>query len=212
MPRAVAVMDAGFGSIQAVVRLLEWCGVPVTVARCPGDLAEATGVILPGVGHFTVAAAILHGQGWVPALQAHRSAGRPVLGICLGMHLLFEGSDEGPGVGLGYLPGRIRALPPTPRSLHLGWATPTWTRQVAALDGDTPRRFAFAHGYACPGDHPSTCATLALGSSVWAMAVADGPVMGVQFHPEKSLEHGARLLAAFARSCGHAIPSRVWDA
>ena len=208
----VAVIDAGYGSVAAVVRALRWSGAVVTLAREPGDLAGVAGAILPGVGHFAAAAAMLHSGGWAEALVVHRQAGRPLLGICLGMHLLFDGSEEGPGRGLGFLPGRIQALPPMPRRLHLGWARPTWNRAVAALGGVGDRRFTFAHGYACPGDHPAACARLAVGEGTWAMAVADGPVMGVQFHPEKSLEDGARLLAAFAGACGQPLTSRTWDA
>lgn len=207
----VAVIDAGYGSVNAVERALRWCGATVKVVREPGAVAGASGVILPGVGHFTEASQALEQDGWTPVLQAHCRAGRPLLGICLGMHLLFEGSEEGPGAGLGLLPGRICALPPRPRALHRGWDRPTWIRPVAALGDPTSGRFAFAHGFGCPGEHPAACGLLTLGEKTWAVAVAAGPVIGVQFHPEKSLEDGVRCLAAFARSCGQHLASRTWD-
>jgi glutamine amidotransferase len=128
------------------------------------------------------------------------------------MHLLFSGSDEGPGPGLGFLPGRIVALPATPRSHHIGWATPTWATSAPPFARAPGHRFAFAHGFACPADHPATAATLAVQGRDWAMAVHAGNLIGVQFHPEKSLDAGARLCADFARWCGHDLIDLPWDA
>ncbi len=191
----VAVIDAGGANFGSVCYALERLGAAPRIVRDADDLAGAPRVLLPGVGAAGPAMALLQERGFaevLPTLQV------PLLGICLGMQLLFESSEEG-GVGcLGLLPGRVRKLAGGPglRVPHMGWNT---LEQVAAsplLDGiGSEARAYFVHGYAAPvtGDCIGACRH----GERFAAVVARGRVAGAQFHPERSSATGARLLANF---------------
>ena len=191
----IAVIDAGGANFGSVCYALERLGARPRIVRDADGLADAPRVLLPGVGAAGPAMALLRERGFaevLPALQV------PLLGICLGMQLLFESSEEG-GVGcLGLLPGRVRKLAGGPglRVPHMGWNT---LEQVAAsplLDGiGSEARAYFVHGYAAPvtGDCIAACSH----GERFAAVVARGRVAGAQFHPERSSATGARLLANF---------------
>jgi imidazole glycerol phosphate synthase glutamine amidotransferase subunit len=201
----IAVVDYGVNNLRSVVRALSASGHESVLTADPDVVRTADRVLMPGVGHFGQAASNLGLSGLGAAVREAASAGRPVMGICLGLQLFLQASEEAPGVpGLGLLPGlvsRFSADLPVP---HVGWARvePTAAGRSHAMLRDIlkePDFFYHVHSY-----HPSGLANgavLATGDYgyVFPTIVGEGNVIGAQFHPEKSQRAGLELLAAFAR-------------
>jgi imidazole glycerol-phosphate synthase subunit HisH len=198
---AVAVLDYGMGNRRSVQKALEHVGARVSVTRDPGALAAAQALVVPGVGAFGAAMSALSELELIAPIQAAAQAGRPVLGICLGMQLLFERSSElGDTPGLGVLAGEVtRLYAGGLRIPHIGWNDVRPVR-AAPLIAELPEHgaaFYHVHSYAVrPADPDDVLATTTYGET-FATIVARGSVMGTQFHPEKSSGAGLRLLAAF---------------
>lgn len=195
-------MDYGAGNLASVRKGLAAAGAEVFVPRVPGDLTQASGVVVPGVGHFAATAAL--DEGWRAAVLDGVSAGRPLLGICLGMQWLFEGSDEAPGVpGLGLLAGicfRLEVDRPL-KVPHVGWNRLLATRASRLLDGVADGAYAyFTHAYAAPVTLDAVAR--AEHGRTFGAAVERGRVVGAQFHPEKSGTAGVRMLENFVRLAG----------
>jgi cyclase len=197
----IGVVDYGAGNLRNVQAALQRLGVAWKDVSRPAHLAGADAVILPGVGRFGAAAARLRDAGlWEPLRECARS-GRPFLGICAGMQLLFEGSDEDEGDGLGALPGRVRRLAAA-RLPHIGWAVvrplPAAREQPSILRG-LPDAFHayFAHSFAASPE-AAGAAALTDCPPEFVSVVRRGALWGVQFHPEKSAAAGRTLLANFA--------------
>ncbi|HZS42477.1 MAG TPA: imidazole glycerol phosphate synthase subunit HisH [Polyangia bacterium] len=209
----IAVVDAGLGNLRSVVRALEATGTRerVELVSAPEGLRDASRVVVPGQGAFGDAAAALRPDSPLGAaiLDGVR-AGKPYLGICLGMQVLFQSSEESPGhPGFGLYAGSVRRLPSglvdsTGRRLkvpHIGWS-PIAVRGGAhpALDVDDPW-FYFVHSFhARPDDESLIAAVAAFGGTPITAAVARGNVLGVQFHPEKSQRAGQKFLRAWMAS------------
>ena len=229
----IGIIDYGVGNLRSVQKALERVGFAATILHRPEALARERGsgavekVVLPGVGAFADGMRLLGERGWVEPVRAHVAAGRPLLGICLGMQLLFEGSQEDapdaaqPVPGLGLLPGQVvrfseqggaggeegegggeggeRVKVP-----HMGWNTLAWDRDDPLLRGLTPGRDAvyFVHSYyARPveaDEAPITSARCTYGGPFTATLWRDN-VWATQFHPEKSQRVGLRILQNFAR-------------
>ena len=202
----IGIVDYGAGNLRNVDAALLRLGVRRRLVAAPADFDGLDGLILPGVGRFAAAAERLRTAGlWDPIRQWGRS-GRPLLGICLGMQLLFDGSDEDPGVeGLGLIPGVVSRLD-APLVPHIGWAPVSVRASRSAAWLGVPSRFQayYAHSYALSPDHPATAAETA-SPAPFAAAVSAGAIRGVQFHPEKSGRHGAALLAGFLGEMGQAV-------
>jgi glutamine amidotransferase len=191
---SVAVIKLGVGNTASVLFALERLGVAAALTDDPARVAEAERVIVPGVGAAAHAMGVMDRRGLRQTLQRFT---RPMLGICLGQQLLFEHSAEGDAEGLGLLPGRVTALAcdPLPRP-HMGWTALQVEKRHALLEGiDSGAYFYFVHSYACPVNG-ATLASAAYGTS-FAAVVANGNVLGCQFHPERSGAAGARLLRNF---------------
>jgi glutamine amidotransferase len=191
----VVLVDSGGANTGSVRYALQRLGIDAPVSGDPAAIAAADRVILPGVGAAAPAMARLQALGLVPVLQGLR---QPVLGICLGMQLLFEHSDEGGVDGLGLLPGRVRRLAgsTTARVPHIGWNRLWRHRDDPLLDGiDDGAHAYFVHGYAVPVDRH--CLASCAHGAEFAAVVRRGNVAGAQFHPERSAAAGARLLANF---------------
>lgn len=190
----VAAGGANYGSLVQACRRL---GVDAELSDDPVRIGAATHLILPGVGAAAQAMDTLRTRGLDRVLRTSR---QPLLGICLGMQLLYEQSAEGDVEGLGLLPGRVRRLPAAPRWPHMGWNT--LAPRVAShplLEGiGHDDWFYFVHGYAADADE-ATLATTGHGGP-FAALVARGHVHGAQFHPEKSAAAGRRLLQNFLAS------------
>jgi imidazole glycerol-phosphate synthase subunit HisH len=212
----IALIDYGAGNLTSVRKALKALGADFSVPSRPGELAAARGLIVPGVGHFAATAA-LEGE-WREAIDADVRRGKPLLGICLGMQWLFEGSDEAPEVrGLGVLSGRIKRLHgDTQHRLkvpHVGWnalefrgphgAVPApgpspHARVLAGLD--TGAQVYFTHSYAAPVT--DACVAATSHAETFASVVERDNIFGVQFHPEKSSDAGLRILKNFIEACG----------
>jgi imidazole glycerol-phosphate synthase subunit HisH len=206
----VGVCDYGVGNLRSVERALLEGGARPLLSADPGELAECDGLVLPGVGAFTVAARALRERGIDAVVAGMVARGRPVLGVCLGFQLLFEESDEGSGgFGLGVLPGRVRRLDAGRGKVpHMGWSRLRVRRESGLLDSlDDGEFMYFVHSYAAiPDDRGDVIATADYGGEVVA-AVERGPVRGTQFHPEKSGAAGLRVYANFVAGC--AAPVRA---
>jgi glutamine amidotransferase len=201
----IAVVDYGMGNRRSVEKALEHVGARATVTRDHEMMAKADGLVVPGVGAFPRAMRNLRELGLAEVVVARAAAGAPVLGICLGMQVLFERSIEFQATaGLGVIPGEVTWLRSGGRPLpHIGWnyvalrrATPL-TEGLPA-DGDY---FYHVHSLAArPADEEDVVATSEYGER-FVTAVQRGTVFGVQFHPEKSSTHGLALLRNFASVC-----------
>lgn len=191
----VALIDAGGANLGSVRYALERLGIVPRIARRADELAGADRIILPGVGAAAPAMEALRAGGLDVALRA---VPVPVLGICLGMQLLFDASDEGDTDCLGAIPGRVRrmAASPAARVPHMGWNALSDLHPDPLLDGvSAGDRAYFVHGYAAPVDE-YTLATSEHGGRFSAV-VRRGRYWGVQFHPERSADCGARMLRNF---------------
>ena len=193
--RDVVLVDAGGTNIGSVRYALERLGVDGTMSADPARIRAATHVILPGVGAAGPGMARLRAAGLVDVLRGLR---QPVLGVCLGMQLLFEHSEEGDVDCLGVVPGRVRRLVAGAghRVPHMGWNRLERRHDDVLFDGIDPVAHAyFVHGYAAPAG-AATLASVDYGTSL-AAVVRVGNFVGMQFHPERSAAVGARLLANF---------------
>jgi glutamine amidotransferase len=193
----VAIADYGAGNLRSLASALARAGADPVVTTDAGEVRRAPLAMIAGVGHVESAAAGLARHGLDEALRARVDAGRPVAGVCVGMQLFFEASEEG-GEGLGLLAGpvtRIRAR----RVPHMGWNTLQSTRPSVLLDGVDAADVYFAHSFAAePADTDVTTATVDHDGPLVA-AVERGTVAGVQFHPERSASAGARVLENLLR-------------
>lgn len=192
---SVALIDAGGANLGSVRYALERLGVEAKLVRDADGLRNADRVILPGVGAAPEGMARLHAQGLVEPLRQLQA---PLIGICLGMQLLFERSEEGDVECLGLLPGVVRKLHPATgiRVPHMGWNQLLTLRASPLLDGVPERAHAyFVHGYAAPVT-PATVAASDHGG-LFTAVVHQGRRCGAQFHPERSADTGARILRNF---------------
>ena len=202
----IAVVDYGVNNLRSVVRALEAGGHGATLTSDPEEVRAATRVLVPGVGNFGQGTRNLSVTGLGDAVREVATAGRPVMGICLGLQLMFETSDEAPDArGIGLLPGRVRRFVTTLHVPHVGWARVDLTERgrehpmLGPLFAGEPRFFYHVHSYH-PSDLP-TDSVLGTGEygTIFPTIVGQGPVIGAQFHPEKSQRAGIELLDAFAR-------------
>lgn len=193
----VALIDAGGANLGSVRYALERLGIEPEIVRDADQLARAERIILPGVGAAAPAMAALREQGLDDALRAAKV---PLLGICLGMQLLYDASDEGDTACLGLVPGRVRRMSSSPgvRIPHMGWNALADVAVTPLLDGiGNGDSVYFVHGYAAPITE-NTVAVARHGDAFCAI-VRHGLFCGAQFHPERSAATGARLLENFIR-------------
>lgn len=196
----INIIDYGRGNLHSVQKALERLGAEVRVSSKPEDILSAAKVILPGVGAFGDCMGNLERYGLVPAIRETAAAGKPLLGICLGLQMLFEGSEEDPGVpGLGIFPGQVKLIEaPGLKIPHMGWNSLTWRQESILFRGLPMGSFVyFVHSYhAVPEDASLVTAVTEYGGAVTA-AVGQGNVQAVQFHPEKSGTVGLQILKNF---------------
>ncbi len=190
---AVVVLDYGSGNLRSAERALERAGAAVTVTDHLGAGLAADGLVVPGVGAFAACMAGLDAIGAGPLVRERLEAGRPVLGICVGMQVLYALGDEH-GVrtpGLGIVDGEVGRLEGADVLPHMGWNTVTPPPESVLFDGLEGERFYFVHSYAAA---PAAGDTTAEHGCTFAAALERGPLSATQFHPEKSGDAGARLL------------------
>lgn len=198
----IAIIDYGAGNLPSVERALRGLGAETERAVEPGQVASAKAIVLPGVGHFSAFVAGLRERNLTSSLRAAHEAGAPILGICLGLQVMFASSEEAPGdPGLGFFPDEVRALPTNVKSPHIGWNQLRRVRPSTLLRGiPEDAYFYFAHSYAAPASAAPTVAACDHGISFAAViehGAERGRLMAVQFHPEKSGDAGAAVLRNF---------------
>jgi glutamine amidotransferase len=194
----IGLIDYGMGNLHSVARAIERLGAEVALVHDGPALEGCRALILPGVGAFDPAMERLEGSGLAEPIRRWSGRGRPLLGICLGLQLLFEASDEGAAPGLGLLKGRVRSLPSHPGHPipHMGWAPLIASRSTPLLpDGSPPAWVYFVHSYAAaPEDGSCLAATVGFGDGEVTAAIWQGHLAACQFHPEKSGPQGQRML------------------
>ena len=200
----IAILDYGMGNLRSVEKAIERVGGEARITPDPDRAAAAPGVILPGVGAFPKAMARVRELGHDQLIRRRVEEGRPVLGICLGMQLLFEASSENEGDrGVGVLPGSVEPLAADGLKVpHIGWSPVRWAHDSELTEGLGPEPpFYFVHSLTPrPGEDGDVLGTAAYGER-FACAVERPPIYGVQFHPEKSSAAGLGLLENFIRIC-----------
>jgi glutamine amidotransferase len=201
----LCIVDYGAGNLRSVQKAFEHVGVAAVIGGNLPAINSAPALVLPGVGAFGAAMGRLERQGLVGPLLERIRAGVPFLGVCLGMQVLLEGSEEDPGVpGLGLVPGEVRALPPTVKVPHIGWNQVDACTCSDLFDGiPSGSAFYFVHGYAAVPRAPGDVLAMTDYDGVrFVSAVEVDNVAGVQFHPEKSSTLGLRFYRNFARRAG----------
>jgi imidazole glycerol-phosphate synthase subunit HisH len=203
MSARIAVLDYGMGNLRSVEKALEHVGVTATITNDAGQVRMADGVILPGVGAFPRAMERIRELGLDELIAERREAGAPILGICLGLQLLFESTTElGGAAGLGLFDGDVSDLEAEGLKVpHIGWSPVRWERESRLAEGipsKTP--FYFVHSFAPRPSGEELLGSAEYGSRFCCAAERDN-VFGVQFHPEKSSAAGLRLLSNFAGVC-----------
>lgn len=200
----IGIVDYGMGNRRSVQKALEHVGAEVVMSAQPRLLRDCAGLLIPGVGAFPQAMANLRSLGLVEPLQALAGEGMPILGICLGMQLLFEASEElVPTAGLGLIAGQVRRLGTDLRLPHIGWNEVCFERSSPLTEGLPPSGSAFyhVHSLAARPEHEEDVVGRTEYGERFATIVQRAGVAGVQFHPEKSSAHGLRLLANFVSLC-----------
>ena len=196
----IAIIDYGMGNLHSAAKALEKVGAQVTVTRDPELVRQADKVILPGVGAFGDCMKNLNERGLAPVIHEVIAAGKPFLGICVGLQMLFEGSEEDPGLaGLGIYKGMVRKIAaPGLKIPHMGWNNLEYRTSSSLFQGLPPAAYVyFVHSFhAVPTDESCITAVTDYGGQVTA-AVGRGLVQAVQFHPEKSSSVGLKILANF---------------
>lgn len=203
--RRLSIVDYGAGNLRSVQKAFEHAGVDAVITRDPEEVATASALVLPGVGAFGAAMEQLTRQGLAEAVMGGIRSGIPFLGVCLGLQVLFEESEEDPGTpGLGVVPGVVRALPPTVKVPHIGWNQVEACTCSALFDGiPDGSAFYFVHGYAAVPRSPAEVLCMTDYDGVrFVSGIEAGNVAGVQFHPEKSSALGLRLYRNFAQKAG----------
>ncbi|MBI4310362.1 MAG: imidazole glycerol phosphate synthase subunit HisH [Chloroflexi bacterium] len=200
MDTGIVIVDYGAGNLRSVAKALEKVGFPGKVTQSSQEVAAARGVVLPGVGSSGAAMAALEERGLVEPLRDAALSGTPFLGVCLGLQLLLESSEEDPRPCLGVVKGKVRRFGPGLKVPHMGWNQVWFTREHPIAEGVAEGSFFyFVHSYyASPEDPP-----LVLGRTDYGIqfcsALATGNVVATQFHPEKSGPVGLRLYENFVK-------------
>jgi imidazole glycerol-phosphate synthase subunit HisH len=189
----IAILDYGMGNLRSVAKAVDRAGGEPVVTSDPADAVALDAMVVPGVGAFGACMAGLALRGLDRAVNQFLDTGRPLLGVCLGMQVLFERSEEGNAEGLGILRGDVVRLPSDVKVPHMGWNEVTWVDDhplASGLNGDD--RFYFVHSYA-----PAPVEDVTVGETEhgmrFAAAVGRDNLFGTQFHPEKSGESGLRI-------------------
>ena len=196
----VVIIDYESGNLRSVARAVERAGVTPTVTSNPSSLVDADGVILPGVGSGPAAMSALRSRGLVQPLLHYIAGGRPFLGVCLGLQLLLDATDEGDAECLGLVTGRVRRLPDGLKVPHMGWNTVRFQRDHPLWDGiPQDSHFYFVHSYYADPDQRDYVAGLTEYGVPFCSIYARDNVVATQFHPEKSGDTGLRIYANYVR-------------
>lgn len=204
----IAVIDYGAGNLRSISRALEHAGAEVVVTSDPDVVRQADAVVLPGVGHAGHSIEQITKLGMPAAIHEAVDAGKPFLGICVGMQVMFDEQEEGDTHGLGLMPGKVRSLRGDVKVPHIGWNRSTVTStSPLGTEGDETYYY-FVHSFVAePADPNDIAATTEYGEQFASVVVRDN-VWGTQFHPEKSGEAGLKLIKAFVDQIDEAARKR----
>ncbi len=199
---SVAIIDYGVGNLRSVEKAFQAGGVEAMVSSDEGVLRSAEKLVLPGVGAFRACMEALSERGFDRLVRERVGAGTPLLGVCVGMQMLFEESEEfGVTRGLGFIEGRVRRFPEGLHVPQVGWNQVEWRGGHALSEGITDKTFFyFVHSFYCEASDAAAVVGQTGYGINYPSVVARGRVCGVQFHPEKSQSAGLRLLKNFAES------------
>src|SRR4051812_30369172 len=197
----IAILDYRAGNLRSVAKALETVGVRPVVTDDPAEIARADGLVVPGQGSAVDAMRNLERLGLVEPIKQYVASGRPFLGVCLGEQVIFESSEEGPGVTcLGLIPGTVRRLPGGQKVPHMGWNSVRIARPHPLLDGvPSDEYFYFVHSYYVAPSDPAMVVGETDYGVTFASIVAHGNVFATQFHPEKSSGIGLKIYENFVR-------------
>ncbi len=201
----IGVINCGVSNVGSVLNMFKRLGASAISAERPQDLSSCDRIVLPGVGAFDSAIRSFRQKEFEPSLRDGIARGLPVLGICLGMHLLGDRSEEGTEVGLSVIPGLIKKFqfaetgPKAPKVPHMGWNT-VRAKNSVLLEGMPEPRFYFVHSYYFSPSNPSDVAGVTDYGMEFVSSIQRGKVWGVQFHPEKSHRYGLKLLENFVKA------------
>ncbi|MEG0978658.1 MAG: imidazole glycerol phosphate synthase subunit HisH [Oscillospiraceae bacterium] len=202
----IAIIDYGAGNLHSVKNALDYLGAENIITSSVSDIQNSSGVILPGVGSFNDAMQSMQKSGLVDSVKQAAKSDKPFLGICLGLQLLFEGSEESPNTdGLGILPGKILKIPNKSgiKVPHIGWNSLEITQPNGIFEGLEPEPYVyFVHSYYLQAKNQEDVASNTYYGVKINSAVQRGNLCAVQFHPEKSGEAGLKMLSNFAEMCG----------
>ena len=198
---SVSLVSYGLGNLGSVVNMLKRVGAETRLVSTPDEVLASDRLLLPGIGAFDTGMRLLDEHGLRPAIREFAATGKPVFGICLGMQLLLDGSEEGVEPGLGLIPGTSSRFEDQPdlRVPHMGWNIVTPEHDdplVAGLEAES--RFYFVHSYKVVPKRPADTLGTTVYGDPFASMIRSGNVMGAQYHPEKSHAFGMRVLTNFA--------------
>jgi len=197
----IAILDYGMGNLRSVLRAVTHVGGDGEITGDADAVAKADALVVPGVGHFGACIRNLHDRGLADPVRTFAGTGRPLFGVCLGMQVLFERSEEDPAQGVGLVAGGSRKLPASVRVPHMGWNSVDWLEPhpyTRGIPSGTP--FYFAHSFAAPVAATTVGATEY--GALFSAAVAKDSLFATQFHPEKSGQAGLALYEAFVKEVG----------
>ena len=197
MSLSIAVIDYGAGNLRSIRRALEAAGAHAIVSSDSGDVRRSDAVVFPGVGAAGAAMDRLHQLGLVEVIGDVVAEGRPFLGICLGMQLLFEHQEEGNTRGLGLLKGCVHSLSPEVKVPQIGWNRARWIQEAGGYLPAEEDDFYFVHSYVIEPEDASDVVAVTRYGRVFPSVVRHGHVWGTQFHPEKSGPAGLKLIAGW---------------
>ncbi|MGZ4151655.1 MAG: imidazole glycerol phosphate synthase subunit HisH [Actinomycetota bacterium] len=196
----IAVLDYGMGNLHSVARAIAKVGGNADVTSDRGRVDAADALVIPGVGAFGACMRALARRTLDDAIRGFVASGRPVFGVCLGMQVLFQESEEDPEEGLSIVPGRSRRLPANVKVPHMGWNTVDWSGSHPYVDGiPDGTRFYFVHSYA-PDVIDGTTIGVTEHGRAFSSAIAQANVFATQFHPEKSSDAGLQIYASFVKA------------
>jgi len=200
----IVVVDYGMGNLKSVLNAFTKLGARVTVSGDPRAVEEASAIVVPGVGAFGRCMENLEGRGLASAIREHIRRDKRYLGICLGMQVLFESSEEAPGVtGLGVMKGSVPRFKGSMKVPHMGWNSVTIRKESPILKGvGSGDFFYFVHSYYCAPEDGSVISTTTDYEGPFTSSIETGPLFACQFHPERSQQVGLTLLKNFLALAG----------
>lgn len=201
----IAIIDYGAGNLRSIRRALEISGAETVITSDPEVVRAADAVVLPGVGHAGHAIGEIERRGLTPAIKDSVESGKPFLGICVGMQVLFEHQQEGDTQGFGFLHGNVRQIEGAEKLPHIGW------NQIDASESESPLDqgyFYFVHSFIAEPMNPNDVAATATYGESFPVVVKSGNVWGTQFHPEKSGPAGVEFLATWVNEVDRSTKER----